>query len=233
MGRQAVGGLGCGDECGDECGYENGAGGRGRREDGGQAPEPEAVARIRAGDGEALAALFREHHAQVYRYLRTRLGGDRDTAEDLASEVFLRALSHIGRYTWTGRDIAAWLMTIARNLLTDHLRSSSFRREVSTADPGARECGHRVVRAAEELVLRELDRREVRAVVARLPEEYRKVIVLQMWGGMSMRQITTTLGRESIGATRVLRFRAMKRLRAQAETLTGQAGRAGRGGAGT
>ncbi|WP_165987686.1 RNA polymerase sigma factor [Streptomyces sp. YIM 98790] len=183
------------------------------------------MTRIRAGDGEALAALYREHHARVYRFLRTRLG-DPDTAEDLASEVFLRALSSIDRYTWTGRDIAAWLMTIARNLLTDHLRSSSFRREVSTADPGeGGDGGSRVVRAAEELVLRELDRREVRAAVARLPEEYRKVIVLQMWGGMTMRQITTTLGRESIGATRVLRFRAMKRLRAHAGALAGEAGR--------
>ncbi|WP_165987678.1 RNA polymerase sigma factor [Streptomyces sp. YIM 98790] len=181
----------------------------------GIAAEPESVSRARAGDPDALSSLFREHYGPVCRYLRARVA-DPATAEDLASEVFVRAVSHIGRYTWTGRDIGAWLTTIARNLLTDHVRSCRFRREVATPDLTDR-CGQ--VSGPDESVLRELADREVRAVVAGLPPDYRTVIVLQMWGGMSMRQITTAMGRGSVASTRLLRFRAMKQLRARAARL--------------
>ncbi|SFC21529.1 RNA polymerase sigma factor [Streptomyces aidingensis] len=180
--------------------------------------EPESVSRARNGDPDALTSLFREHYEPVRRYLQGRVQ-DPATAEDLASEVFLRALSHIGRYTWTGRDIGAWLTTIARNLHTDHVRSCRFRREVSAPDLTDR-CGQ--VSGPDEAVLRDLADREVRAVVAGLPPDYRTVIVLQMWGGMSMRQITTAMGRGSVASTRLLRFRAMKQLRARVARPAGE-----------
>ena len=60
--------------------------------------------------------------------------GSHALAEDLTSETFLRALRRIDTFTWHGKDIGAWFITIARNLVTDHVKSSRFKLEVTTAD---------------------------------------------------------------------------------------------------
>jgi RNA polymerase sigma-70 factor (ECF subfamily) len=76
-----------------------------------------------AGDREAFGELYRVYAPTVRTFIRGRLH-NRDLVEDLTSETFLRALRYIGRFTWTGTDIGAWLVTIARHLLVDYIRSS-------------------------------------------------------------------------------------------------------------
>src|SRR4029450_9068296 len=60
--------------------------------------------------------------------------GNRQLAEDLTADTFLRALKRIGSFTWQGRDPGAWLVTIARNLVADHFKSGRYRLEVTTGD---------------------------------------------------------------------------------------------------
>ena len=85
------------------------------------------------GDAEAFGQVYDRYVGQIYRYLYYRVGSHA-LAEDLTSETFLRALRRIDSFTYTGKDIGAWFTTIARNLVTDHVKSSRFRLEVSTAD---------------------------------------------------------------------------------------------------
>ncbi|SNT56295.1 RNA polymerase sigma-70 factor, ECF subfamily [Actinacidiphila glaucinigra] len=84
------------------------------------------VERAQAGEREAFAALYDHYGDTVYRKVYYRVGG-KATAEDLTSETFLCALRRIGTFTWQGRDFGAWLVTIARNLVSDHFTSSRFR----------------------------------------------------------------------------------------------------------
>ena len=85
------------------------------------------------GDAEAFGLVYDRYVDQIYRYLYYRVGSHA-LAEDLTSETFLRALRRIDSFTYTGKDIGAWFTTIARNLVTDHVKSSRFKLEVSTAD---------------------------------------------------------------------------------------------------
>ena len=66
----------------------------------------------------------------VFRYVLFRVG-DRELAEDVTSETFLRALRRIASVSYQGRDVGAWFVTIARNLVLDHVKSSRFRLEVT------------------------------------------------------------------------------------------------------
>jgi RNA polymerase sigma-70 factor (ECF subfamily) len=86
------------------------------------------------GDGEAFGQLYDRYADMVHRYIAYRVGGNHTLAEDLTSETFLRALRRITSFTWQGRDFGAWLVTIARNLIADHFKSSRFRLEHSTSD---------------------------------------------------------------------------------------------------
>ena len=90
----------------------------------------------RGGDAEAFGALYDHYQPSVYRFLfyRTRSSV---LAEDLTSETFLRALRNMSNFRWQGRDFGAWLMTIARNLATDHFKAGRNRREFVTEDMSA------------------------------------------------------------------------------------------------
>ncbi|WP_055541857.1 sigma-70 family RNA polymerase sigma factor, partial [Streptomyces neyagawaensis] len=91
------------------------------------------VERAQSGEADAFGRLYDQYSDTVYRYIYYRVGG-KATAEDLTSETFLRALRRIGTFTWQGRDFGAWLVTIARNLVADHFKSSRFRLEVTTGE---------------------------------------------------------------------------------------------------
>lgn len=67
-------------------------------------------------------AWFREHRPTVYRYIRFRLA-TREAAEDVTSEVFIKALRALQRYDPNRASPRTWLLRIARNAVTDHLRS--------------------------------------------------------------------------------------------------------------
>lgn len=81
------------------------------------------VAAAVAGDREAFAELYRIYAPAVRAYIWRRCR-DRELVDDLASETFTRALVRIPHFTWTGTDIGAWLVTIARNLVADYYRSA-------------------------------------------------------------------------------------------------------------
>lgn len=76
------------------------------------------VADAQQSDSDAWTALYQNHFPAIYRYLWARVG-DRTTAEDLASEVFLAAIRSIERYR-SERPFLAWLFGIARNIALDH-----------------------------------------------------------------------------------------------------------------
>lgn len=122
------------------------------------------VERAQAGEADAFGRLYDQYSDTVYRYIYYRVGG-KATAEDLTSETFLRALRRIGTFTWQGRDFGAWLVTIARNLVADHFKSSRFRLEVTT---GEMLDANEVERSPEDSVLESLSNAALLDAVRRL-----------------------------------------------------------------
>ncbi|HCT78314.1 MAG TPA: RNA polymerase subunit sigma-24, partial [Micromonosporaceae bacterium] len=91
------------------------------------------VERAQQGDTEAFGLIYDRYVDTVFRFIYFRVG-NRPLAEDLTSDTFLRALKRISSFTWQGRDLGAWLVTIARNLVADHFKSGRYRLEVTTGD---------------------------------------------------------------------------------------------------
>ena len=81
----------------------------------------------------AFGELFDRYYDVVFRYVLFRMG-DRTLAEDVTQETFLRALRRISSVSYQGRDIGAWFVTIARNLIFDHVKSSRYRLEPTTRE---------------------------------------------------------------------------------------------------
>jgi len=150
----------------------------------------------------------------VHRYLFVRVG-QRPLAEDLTSETFLRALRRIDTFSWQGKDIAAWFITIARNLVVDHVKSARFRFEVTTAD--MRDADRQVEAPDEEVLARLRDEQLVTAIKALRPEQA-ECITLRFLHGLSLSETARVLGR-SEGAVKQLQLRAIRALRVALEGM--------------
>jgi RNA polymerase sigma-70 factor (ECF subfamily) len=84
--------------------------------------EAPLVERARSGDAEAFGKLYDAYVERVSRYIYFRVSQDCDV-EDLVSQVFLKAWENLERYRMGSSPFAAWLYTIARNLVIDHYRT--------------------------------------------------------------------------------------------------------------
>jgi RNA polymerase sigma-70 factor (ECF subfamily) len=162
------------------------------------------------GDGEAFGQIYDRYVDNVYRYLYYRVGSH-PVAEDLTSETFVRALRRIDSFTWQGRDIGAWFMTIARNLVTDHVKSSQFRLEVTTGDILDADRADADGRGTEDTVLEHLRNTELLRAVTTLKPEQQECIVLRFLQGLSVAE-TAQVMRRSEGAVKQLQLRAVRAL---------------------
>ena len=165
------------------------------------------VARAQRGEAEAFGALYDRYLDLVFRYVYYRVGG-KALAEDLVSETFLRALRRIGTFEWQGRDFAAWLITIARNIVADHYKSGRFRLEISTADMLDAD---RADDGIESGVLEGLTNVTLLEAVKKLNDEQQECVVLRFLQGMSVLETAQAMGK-SEGAIKALQYRAVRTL---------------------
>jgi RNA polymerase sigma-70 factor (ECF subfamily) len=167
------------------------------------------VRRTQDGDAEAFGLLYDQYVTLVFRYVLHRVG-DRAQAEDLTSETFVRALRRIDSVSFQGRDVGAWLVTIARNIVLDHVKSSRFRLEVSTADMRDAD---RATDGPEDAVLARLTSEELLSCIRRLGGEQQECISLRFLQGLSVSETAAVMGKKD-GAVKALQHRAVRRLAA-------------------
>jgi RNA polymerase sigma-70 factor, ECF subfamily len=169
------------------------------------------VARAQNGDEHAFAAIYDRYIDQIYGYVRRRVG-NREVAEDLTGDVFLRAYRRLDRFTWQGVDLGAWLTTIARNRVNDHFKSAKFRLERTTDEVSEPDPSPTADDPERVAVSRDLARKLGRALED-LKDEHREVIELRFIHDLSVAETAAVLGR-SVGATKALQYRALRALAA-------------------
>jgi RNA polymerase sigma-70 factor (ECF subfamily) len=163
----------------------------------------------REGSPDAFAQLYDRYVDRVYRFVLYRVSGDNALAEDITSEVFVRALRKIKGFTWQGRDVGAWFLTIARNLVLDHFKSGRFRLEVVGADPG--ENTREGVVDPEDAALSRVSQADLYKAIQRLGNEQQEVIYWRFIQGYSVAESAAAMDK-SEGAIKALQYRAVKAL---------------------
>ncbi|WP_432757871.1 sigma-70 family RNA polymerase sigma factor [Saccharopolyspora erythraea] len=163
------------------------------------------------GDSDAFGKLYDQYSQVVYRYVLFRVS-DHCLAEDITSETFLRALRRIASVSYQGRDVAAWFITIAKNLIFDHIKSGRNRLEVPTADLAETPSQRRPYQVGpEHHVLSEVTNRELLRSVCRLNTDQRECIRLRFFQGLSVTETAARMNRNE-GAIKALQHRAIRRL---------------------
>lgn len=182
----------------------------------------ELVALAQAGGATGRAAfgtLYDRHHALIYRYIAYRLPiYDASTAEQMAGEVWLRALRRIHTVTdrSDGKVFGAWVVTIARNLLLDHVKSCWHRWDRTV--PVVPEPLSRDALAKNEPEHLAVDRavtgfyaQHLNPCLRKLSPEQRECIGLRFYTDLSVTETAVVMGRNE-GAVKALQHRAIRRL---------------------
>jgi RNA polymerase sigma factor (sigma-70 family) len=172
----------------------------------------ELIMRSRS-DPAAFAGIFDRHHAELYRYLRRRVGAG--LAADLAAETFVTAFARRTAYRPDTHDARPWLYGIAHNLLRNHLRAE--RRQLAAyarhgvdplADPDAAAAFSTADSRADSAAVGA----RLAQVLAAMPGRDREVLLLVAWADMSYAEVAQALN-IPVGTVRSRLNRARRQLR--------------------
>jgi len=142
--------------------------------------------RVLSGDSQALASLAERYYTPLLAFL-TRMTGQRQTAEDLVQETFIRMIKYHGPAPLNFRP---WIYRIANNLARDHFRSSIVRREVAPdLDEATEEGLLDETQDAERMAIQAEYHSQVAALLQRLPSTQREVLVLRFYHDLSLEEI--------------------------------------------
>ncbi|MFI8684856.1 RNA polymerase sigma factor [Rossellomorea sp. NPDC077527] len=154
-----------------------------------------------------ISKLYQEHYLDVYKFLIC-FSGNRNDAEDLTQEVFIRVLHHFSRYNHQS-SIKTWILSIAKHVAIDHYRKKKF---VSIFKEGFFK---RLVAPGRQPI-EELEEKELQAkvhdAIARLKPEYRSIVILRGINELSVKE-TSDILQCSQSKVKVSYHRALKELK--------------------
>lgn len=168
--------------------------------------ERELIRRAKDYEPDAFAEIYERYYQRIYNYIYYRVS-DGVTAEDLCSEVFVKAMEAIDSFTFQGVPFSAWLYRIAGNLVIDHYRRQPAQPEMAWEDtrpliaddsPGDR-------------LEQKFDHQELRRAVQGLTSDQQQVIILKFVDGLSNSEVAQILGKTE-GAVKSLQHRALASL---------------------
>ena len=144
-----------------------------------------------SGDRSAISSLIERHSRRVRDYILMMVK-DRDIAEDIFQETFIKAVRVIdeGRYSDNGKFLS-WILRIAHNQVIDYFRAQRQNKSVTEADAGYDMLGtlRFAERTVEDSMVSDQIERDVRALVELLPAEQREVVMLRYFSGLSFKDI--------------------------------------------
>ncbi len=181
----------------------------------GVANELQTIQRAVAGDPQAFARLYDGYVDRVYRFIFFRVG-DEQTAEDLCSQVFLKAWEHLASYEVRGQSFGPWLFRIARNSVIDHYRTRKDHDSLETDDDTGPDLASGL--SVDGAIAAKLEADHLRRAMEELTEDQRAVLTLKFVEGFSTAEIAEIMGKRQ-GAIRALQLRG---LQAMAEIIEAQ-----------
>lgn len=157
-------------------------------------------------DPRAFGELYDLYFLQIYRFVYSRVR-DQTAAEDVTSEVFMKALKSIGRYQDTGKPFSAWLYQIAVNSVADRYRSArpvediDEQRDLAVAGP-----------SLEDVAAQRDELRRIWTIVETLPRQQRVAMVLKFQEDMKIEDIAAVM-EKTPGAVKLLIHRGVTKVR--------------------
>jgi len=178
----------------------------------GMESETSAIARgLRRRDPDLLDRLIEQYQHRLLRYL-TCLSGNRELAEDLFQETWIRVLERGHQYNGQ-HEFSTWLFAVARNLTIDQMRK---KRHISLDTPAGEEESAPIdppdkSPSALDIVAQHEHAERISAALTSIPAEYRETVVLRFQEGLALEEIATVT-RTPLGTVKSRLYRGLNLL---------------------
>lgn len=161
--------------------------------------------KAKKGETAAFGEIYNLFFKRIYTFIYYRVS-HKETAEDMAEEVFLKAYTKLGSIK-QAKSLEAWLYQIARNLIIDYYRNKKELVELKEIEQTL---------SYDDTVLEVLElnhqQKILNELLKELPEDYRQILKMKFFEGLS-NEIIAQLTNKSEGAIRVAQFRAITKLK--------------------
>ncbi|MCL2234963.1 MAG: sigma-70 family RNA polymerase sigma factor [Defluviitaleaceae bacterium] len=158
-----------------------------------------------------LDAIYRKYHKNIYNYIAFRINNHYDV-EELTHTVFEKAITNWERYN-PAKPVEPWLITIAKNTVTDYLRKNARRKHQGLDDvmdfPSSD-------KSPDEILLLDEENRDLMVAMDRLKPKERQILSLRFATDLKYDEIARIMGKTSANV-RIITHRALKKLRAELE----------------
>ncbi len=161
------------------------------------------VFKARQGNQQAFTLLYDAYVKKIYNYIYYKTL-DKDTAEDLVSQVFLKVLMNISKFH--SDNFSAWIYTIARNIVIDHYRVNKETKNIEDCWDLASD--YNLI----DTVSNKLNLEEIHQVLKSLSLSDRELLIMRLWLELPFKEIASNLNK-SEAATKMSFSRALNRLR--------------------
>jgi len=173
--------------------------------------ETHLITQAKSGDSGAFGALYERYVDRVYAFIYFKTH-HRETAEDLASRTFMKALEHIGTLRAEENSFRPWVYTIARNTIIDYYRTKREHQDIDDAWGIA----------SDDDIPRDADLRmrlaSVQEKLKGLTAVQRDVVLLRVWSDLPYEQIAKIVGKSPENC-KVIFSRAVRSLRSDLAVL--------------
>ncbi len=170
--------------------------------------ERDLVKKSKDGEVEAFGLLYDYYLPKIYRFVLVKVG-QREEAEDLTHQAFLKAWQNITKYEHKGYSFGSWLYKIARNTVYDHYRQTK-------AEFGIEDADNLGLLIMEEDVESEAEKKIALSKILEhlkiLKEVEEDVLIMRFVNDMPIKEVAATLGKTE-GAVKLIQNRALKNLK--------------------
>ncbi len=164
--------------------------------------------KITQSTADTFADLYEQNVSKVLRYISYRVS-DLDTAEDLTSVVFEKALSKFGNFNRERASFSTWILSIARNAVTDHYRAvgkeQNFQQDsIKNFIPESM--------SPDDGIVKEEELHRLKALITGLSSQEQEIIAMKFGGELTNREIAKTLGLSDSNVGIII-YRTVRKLR--------------------
>lgn len=155
---------------------------------------------------EEFTVYYEKHKTAIFNYILYRVGFNRDTAEDLTSDIFLKAFEHFEKYD-RERPFKTWIFTIAHNHLVNYYIAKKDTLPLEEAIEVVKESS-----SVSQDTEHSMTVAKILHLVSELPDQQKEIVIMKYVDDMTNEEIAGTLGKEE-GTVRTALSRAIASLR--------------------
>lgn len=154
-----------------------------------------------------FAPLYDIYYPKIRRYIGKKIYGDSNTADDLTSTTFEKALKSIKSFRWQGISFSAWIYRIANNTVIDFYRSNA-KKKGDALQNDIEDKNTNIESKSQQSDTTDY----IKTVLNSLSERERKIIMMKFYEGMTNTEIAESLGISETNVSTIV-YRTMAKLR--------------------